>query len=144
MESLELFRHAEGALSTAHAPYSKFYVGAALLSSSGKVYTGCNIENSSYGVTICAERVAMAKAISSGERDFEAMAITASSKEFVYPCGVCRQFMSEFGINLRILVKEENEIREHKLRELLPYAFVAFESSTQPQPKKQTQTSAQL
>lgn len=142
METKELFRLAYDATTLAHAPYSKFYVGAALLASSGKVYTGCNIENSSYGVTICAERVAMAKAVSNGERDFEAMAIVGSSKDYTYPCGLCRQFMSEFGINLKILVEENGNVREHKLRELLPYAFVAFESTEQP--KKTAQASASL
>jgi cytidine deaminase len=130
METKELLRIAHEAATKAHAPYSRFYVGTALLASSGNVYDGCNIENSSYGATICAERVAMVKAVSCGEREFEAIVIVASSKEFTYPCGLCRQFMSEFGINLRIIVEEGSEVREHKLRELLPYAFVAFESTS--------------
>lgn len=128
METKELLRIAHEASTKAHAPYSRFHVGTALLASSGNVYDGCNIENSSFGVTICAERVAMVKAVSCGEREFEALAIVASSKEFTYPCGLCRQFMSEFGINLKIIVEQGSEIREHKLRELLPYAFVTFES----------------
>lgn len=143
MNHKELLTRAYEATATAYAPYSKFFVGAALLATSGKIYTGCNIENSSFGVTICAERVAMVNAVSAGERDFEVMAIAASSQEFIYPCGLCRQFMSEFGINLKIIVEQNGEIREHKLRELLPCAFVAFESSEQ-QPKKTTQPSTEL
>lgn len=127
MDTKELLRIAHEAKFKAHAPYSNFFVGTALLASSGNVYDGCNIENSSYGVTICAERVAMVKAAACGEREFEAIAIVASSNEFTYPCGLCRQFMSEFGINLKIIVEQGPEIREHRLRELLPYAFVLFE-----------------
>ncbi len=143
MDAKELLQIAYDTTAAAYAPYSKFFVGAALLATSGKVYRGCNVENSSFGVTICAERVAMVNAISSGERDFEMMAIAASSKEFVYPCGLCRQFMSEFGINLKIFVEQNGEVREHKLRELLPYAFVSFESSDQ-QPKQTIQPSTLL
>lgn len=127
MNTKELLRIAHEATAKAHAPYSNFFVGTALLASSGNVYDGCNIENSSYGATICAERVAMVKAVSCGERDFEAIAIVASSKEFTYPCGLCRQFMSEFGINIKVIVEAGTEIREHRLRELLPFAFVLFE-----------------
>lgn len=134
MDTKELLRIAHAAKAKAHAPYSNFFVGTALLASSGNVYDGCNIENSSYGATICAERVAMVKAVSCGEREFEAIAIVASSKEFTYPCGLCRQFMSEFGINLKIIVEEGTEIREQRLRELLPYAFVLFEKGDEKSP----------
>ncbi len=131
MNSKELLHMAHEATAKAYAPYSKFFVGAALLASSGKVYQGCNIENSSYGVTICAERAAMVNAVFAGERDFEAIAIASTTENFVYPCGLCRQFLAEFGINLKVIVGSPDEIREHKLRELLPYAFVAFESADQ-------------
>lgn len=143
MNTKELFYLAHEAKTKAYAPYSNFFVGAALLASSGKVYTGCNIENSSFGSTICAERTAFAKAISEGERDFESIAIVASSNDFTYPCGMCRQFMSEFGINVKIFVEQGTEIREHKLRELLPHAFVSFES-TATTPHFATETNAQL
>lgn len=81
----------------AYVPYSHFTVGAAVLCSDGTIYTGCNIENSSFGATICAERVAMAKAISDGHLKFDAIAIAADNgDEYIVPCGICRQFMSEF------------------------------------------------
>lgn len=131
MDPKELLQLAQDATTKAYAPYSKFFVGAALLTSSGKVYQGCNVENSSYGVTICAERVAMVTAVAAGERDFEAMAIVASSEDFVYPCGLCRQFLAEFNINLKVVVGSSEEVREHKLRDLLPYAFVSFETGDQ-------------
>ena len=143
MESKELLRLAQDATTKAYAPYSNFFVGAALLTSSGKVYQGCNVENSSYGVTICAERVAVVTAVAAGERNFEAMAVVASSEDFVYPCGLCRQFLAEFNINLKIIAGSANEVREHKLRELLPYAFVAFETGEQ-RAKKTIQPSVLL
>jgi cytidine deaminase len=129
MNIQELLRIAYAATTKAYAPYSNFFVGTALLTTAGNVYDGCNIENSSFGVTICAERVAMVKAISCGDRDFDTIVIVGSSREFIYPCGLCRQFMSEFGINIKIVVEHNNEIREHKLRDLLPHAFVNFESA---------------
>lgn len=82
--------------SRAYVPYSQFPVGAALLTSSGKIYTGCNIENAAYPSTCCAERVAIFKAISDGETEFEEMAVAADTKRPVPPCGTCRQVMSEF------------------------------------------------
>ena len=114
----------------AYSPYSKCKVGAALLAKSGKVYLGCNIENASYSPTICAERVAFAKAISEGEREFDAIAVAGTATEivdgFFPPCGVCRQVMNEF-CDLDefkvILVKNENEHKTVTLRELLPYSF---------------------
>ena len=106
-----------------YSPYSKFRVGAALLTKSGKVYTGCNIESASYTPTICAERAAIAKAVSEGEREFEAIAVTGDG-DWTYPCGVCRQVMREFSPDLLvIIVKSETEYREHRLSELLPYSF---------------------
>lgn len=107
-----------------YSPYSKFKVGAALLTSSGKIYTGANIENASYPVTVCAERVAFGKAISEGEKKFKAIVITSSSDDFAYPCGVCRQFMAEFEPDLIvILALSKSKFKIHKLSELIPYSF---------------------
>ncbi|MDR2470606.1 MAG: cytidine deaminase [Treponema sp.] len=93
----ELFRLAQGAAEAAYAPYSRFRVGAALLAADGAVYTGCNVENRSYGLTICAERSAVVKGVSEGRRNFTALAIaTPDSPEPVGPCGACRQVLSEF------------------------------------------------
>ena len=92
----KLLATAKKAQRRAHAPYSKFHVGAALLTKSGKVYTGCNVENASYGLTICAERVALTKAVSEGHRQFKAIAVVAPSAS-LSPCGACRQVLAEFG-----------------------------------------------
>lgn len=121
-----LIQQAKEAMNHAYTKYSHFNVGAALLTKSGKVYTGCNIENSSFGATICAERVAFSKAISEGEREFEAIAIVSSSGDYTYPCGICRQFMSEWGTQLNIILENGSEARVYTLRELLPEAFTEF------------------
>ncbi|MBQ4116590.1 MAG: cytidine deaminase [Clostridia bacterium] len=109
----------------AYAPYSNFKVGAALLCSDGRVYKGCNIENSSYPVTICAERTAVASAIADGNREFKAIVITGGD-DYCYPCGMCRQTLAEFADEeFRIvLAKSENETKVYKLGELLPESFV--------------------
>lgn len=113
-----------------YSPYSNFKVGAALLTRSGKVYTGCNIENAAFSPTVCAERVAIFKAISEGERDFVAIAVVGGASEdpdpSVAPCGVCRQVMAEFcdADSFKIyLIKSESEHFELTLKELLPYGF---------------------
>ena len=107
-----------------YSPYSKFSVGAALLTSSNKIYTGTNIECASYSLSICAERIAFAKAISEGEKLFKAVAISSSKNIFVYPCGACRQFMYEFGKEIDvILVKSKNQFTVKKLSHLLPEGF---------------------
>jgi cytidine deaminase len=121
-----LIQQAKQAMSHAYTKYSHFNVGAALLTRSGKVYTGCNIENSSFGATICAERVAFSKALSEGEREFEAIAIVSSSGDYTYPCGICRQFMSEWGTHLNIILENGSEARAYTLKELLPEAFTEF------------------
>ncbi|WP_077326616.1 cytidine deaminase [Virgibacillus siamensis] len=109
----------------AYVPYSKFPVGAALKTTSGKIYTGCNIENAAYPVSCCAERVAIFKAISDGERDFSEMAVAADTKRPVPPCGSCRQVMSEFfhsdtAIHLTNL---DNDVKTITMEELLPFSF---------------------
>ena len=108
----------------AHAPYSKFRVGAALLTKSGKVYTGVNVENASYGLTNCAERVAVGKAVSEGYRKFQAIAVVAPSAS-LSPCGACRQVLAEFGEMVVICADSRNtrRVRIHLLSELLPHAF---------------------
>ncbi|MBQ6873979.1 MAG: cytidine deaminase [Clostridia bacterium] len=129
MTSEKLIEMAKAAASNAYAPYSDFCVGAALLCKNGKIYTGCNIENSSFSPTNCAERTAFFKAISEGERDFEAIAIVGGKNldfsDFCYPCGVCRQVISEFcnGEFRIILGKADGEIIESTLSELLPHGF---------------------
>lgn len=123
MEYKELYRKAAGVLPNAYAPFSKFKVGAALLTKSGEVFTGVNVENSSYGATICAERTACVKAVSEGFREFEALAVAASEGE-AYPCGICRQFLYEFAQNLTVIVGEDEEhLKIYKLNELLPEGF---------------------
>jgi len=94
---------AREARTKAYSPYSGFAVGVALQTTSGDIHTGCNIENLSFGLTLCAERSAIASAISSGDRDFTAIAIVADSKEPAVPCGACRQILSEFNPNLKIV-----------------------------------------
>lgn len=119
----ELLDRAYAALEHAYIPYSSFAVGAALLTADGTVYTGCNIENSSYGATICAERVAMSKAVSEGEREFTAIAIVSSSKRFTPPCGICRQFLSEFAEDLTMVFDNDGEVVLYHLTDMLPYSF---------------------
>ncbi len=108
----------------AYAPYSRFHVGAALLSAQGKIFTGGNIENASYGLTICAERVALAKAISEGARKFHAIAVVGPHAR-LSPCGACRQMLAEFGgcIVLCADSRRPRRIRTHQLSELLPQSF---------------------
>ena len=123
MEYKELYKMADDAKANAYAPFSNFQVGAALLAESGKIYTGVNVENSSYGGTICAERTAYVKAISEGERSFKAIAIASSGGEAL-PCGICRQFMYEFGPELDVITGENEEnLRVLKLTDLLPEGF---------------------
>lgn len=123
MTDKELYRIANDVKENAYAPYSGFRVGAALLTRSGKVYTGVNVENASYGATLCAERGAVAKAVSEGEREFQAIAIASSEGEAM-PCGICRQVLMEFAPDLRVITGDEEEhLRSFSLQELLPGAF---------------------
>lgn len=124
MDNKALIDMALKAMENAYAPYSGFKVGAALLCSDKKVYTGCNIENSSYGASNCAERTAIFKAVSEGEREFEKIAIVSSSGDFTFPCGICRQVLSEFMYDKTVvLFSEKDGIRKFKVKDLLPEAF---------------------
>lgn len=123
MEYGELYERAKAAMVHSYAPYSGFSVGAALLTRDGLVYTGVNVENSSYGATICAERTAFVKAVSEGHRDFRALAVVSGAGQ-VYPCGICRQFMYEFGDELDIITGPDAEhLTIHRITELLPEGF---------------------
>ena len=104
----------------AYAPYSKFQVGAALLCKNGEVFTGCNVENLSYGLTICAERNAIFAAVAAGQQKFQAIAIAADTEKAISPCGACRQVMCEFGDFPVILTNTQNEVVESTVGELLP------------------------
>ena len=121
----ELIEKALEAREKAYAPYSKFKVGAAVLTAGGKIYTGCNVENASYPVGICAERVAMSKAVADGEREFTVIAIVGSGENYCMPCGMCRQFMAEFcKEDFEIIVaKSVDDYKIMKIGEILPYTF---------------------
>ena len=107
----------------AYAPYSNFHVGAALLANN-KIFTGCNIENASYSLTICAERVAAASAIIDGAKNFKEIAIASDGEDFIVPCGACLQFLGEFAEDMKIiLVNNEGESKVTSLKELLPAPF---------------------
>lgn len=130
MSNEELIETALKAREFSYSPYSKFKVGAALLAKNGKVYTGCNIESASYTPTNCAERTAFFKAVSEGEREFEAIAIAGgyygAPTEYSYPCGVCRQVMMEFcdPKSFRVITAVSKEkYLEKTLEEMLPYGF---------------------
>jgi cytidine deaminase len=130
MNVQSLIKDAIAARERSYSPYSGFMVGAALATRSGKTYTGCNIENAAFGPTNCAERTAFFKAVSEGERAFEAIAIAGWPKDgepgYAYPCGVCRQVMAEFCDAKRfkvIVAKSEEDYTVHTLEELLPHGF---------------------
>lgn len=119
-----LIAAAVAAKQKALAPYSKFRVGAAILTAQGKIFDGCNIESSSYGLTCCAERVALFKALSEGERDFAGIAVAADTEDFCSPCGACRQVLWDYARNAQvILVNVRGNTRELSLAQLLPEAF---------------------
>lgn len=125
MDAEKLIQAADAAKKFAYVPYSGFHVGAALLCSDGTVFTGCNIENSAYGPTNCAERTAIFKAVSEGYRSFEAIAVISDSDGFTAPCGVCRQVMAEFCTPdfIILMCNRKREYQSIRLGELLPYAF---------------------
>lgn len=123
MTNEELVKIAGEAMSKAYAPYSAFSVGAALLTKAGVVYTGCNIENASYGATNCAERTAIFKAVSEGEREFERIAVVAKDGSCAYPCGICLQVMHEFSKDMKVILLQDGKITEFELKDLLPRGF---------------------
>lgn len=124
MDPKELVEIAARAMSYAYAPYSKVYVGAALLTENDKVFTGCNIENASFGATCCAERTAVFKAVSEGERMIKAIAISSNLEDYIFPCGICRQVLMEFSDSMLIYVSNNSgEYKKYSLEDLLPFAF---------------------
>ena len=132
-EPSKLIQLALDARENSYSPYSQYKVGAALLSSSGKVYTGCNVESASYGATICAERTAFVKAVSEGERQFTAIAIVGGEAEqgddnlsdYAFPCGICRQLLSELcDENMNVIIaRNETDYKLFSLEQLLPHSF---------------------
>ncbi len=123
-----LMEEAQKARGRSYSPYSHFRVGAALLAKSGKLYTGCNIENAAYSATVCAERTAFFKAVSEGEREFEALAIVGGKEgetsDFCAPCGVCRQVIAEFcPKHFKILLGNPEKFEAYTLEALLPFSF---------------------
>ena len=130
MEERELLERAKEALINAYAPYSGYRVGAALLTREGKVFCGVNVENASFGLTICAERAAVAAAIASGYRSFVALAVAAEGEKEPFPCGACRQVLKEFGEMKVIIAGKKGKTLSFKLEDLLPYPFVKGENQT--------------
>ncbi len=118
-----LLRAACSASSRAYAPYSGFKVGAALLDEKGRVHAGCNVENSSYGLTICAERAAICKAVSAGAKQIRAIAVYAQSPVLTYPCGACLQVIFEFGPQAEVILSNGTQIRQYSMPKLLPCGF---------------------
>jgi cytidine deaminase len=120
----ELVGAAQDVREKAYAPYSKFKVGAALRTKSGKIFTGCNVESASYGLTVCAERVAIWKAVSEGEHEFTEIAVVADTQELTPPCGVCRQIIWEFCHDIPVILANLKDNTETvMMSELLPRAF---------------------
>ena len=128
MNELKLISMAANAMQASYSPYSDFKVGAALLCDDDSVYVGCNVENASYGATVCAERTAFLKAVSDGKRKFSKIAIVGGLRGDIdspcYPCGICRQFMAEFcDGEFEIVTVKNGQILKNKLSELLPFRF---------------------
>lgn len=119
----ELFRAALGARQNAYAPYSKFAVGAAVRTIDGKIFTGCNVENASYGLSMCAERNAIFGAVCQGYSQITDLCVTADTKEPVAPCGACRQVIEEFKIPIIWLTNCTGKCKKMTGEELLPYSF---------------------
>ena len=118
----KLYETAKAAATNAFAPFSNFHVGAALLAADGRIFTGCNVENSSYGATICAERTALVKAVSEGARQFTAIAVVSQDGE-AWPCGICRQVLYEFSPEMLVITGNDEHLDVVKLNELLPHGF---------------------
>lgn len=123
MTDYELIQIAKQAAENAYAPYSDFYVGAALLTKDGQVFKGCNIENASYGATNCAERTAIFKAVSEGYRSFSKIAVVTKNGSTAYPCGICLQVMQEFMPDGMVVLEKDDTIVTYTLKELLPNGF---------------------
>lgn len=124
MEDKALVEKAREGMKNSYSPYSNFKVGAAIVTSTGEVFTGCNIENASFGGTNCAERTALFKAISEGYKRFSKIAIISDSKDYTAPCGICRQVLSEFSLNMEVILANTNgDYIKKTLKELLPLAF---------------------
>jgi len=124
LEMDNLFAKALDMRNYAYAPYSKLTVGAALLTENGRIFSGCNVENASYGLTMCAERIAVFDAISHARKDFKAIAIASPNDKFFYPCGACLQVMAEFSPDLDIyLINNSGAFVKRRLSKYLPYTF---------------------
>jgi len=126
MDIAALLQAARAARERAYAPYSRFAVGAAVLTASGRIFTGCNVENAAYSMCICAERTAIVSAVAAGERDIVALAVIADTARPVSPCGACRQMMVELNPSMRVIMANmSGEVLETTAQELLPGAFTA-------------------
>lgn len=123
MNNETLLKMAYEVAEKAYAPYSKFKVGAALLTEEGKVFTGCNVECASFGGTNCAERTAVFKAISEGYHKYAAIAVVSAGESFTYPCGICRQVLNEFAPDIDIILDDHGTVKVINLKEMLPYSF---------------------
>jgi cytidine deaminase len=124
MDIKKLIKAAKEASTHSYSPYSKYKVGAALLTKDGKIYTGTNVENASFPAGMCAERVALFDAVKNGEQEFEALAIFAEGENFPFPCGICRQVVSEFTRDIQVIIaKNEDEYVVKNISELLPDMF---------------------
>ncbi len=118
-----LIREAERARRKAIAPFSRFEVGAALLVAGGRIYHGCNIENPSLMLSLCAEKAALIKALTEGEKEFKALAVVSGDGGYCYPCGPCRQLFAEFASDIDIFLASDQGVRKYKISELLPFPF---------------------
>lgn len=133
MNTAELVKIAREAQTQAYAPYSGYRVGAALLGAGGQIYTGANVENASYGLTVCGERIAVFKAVLAGERQFQSIAVTSNGSGYIYPCGACLQVLAEFAPQIKVIAtNEKNESREYALNELLPQVFTFLKEDAFP------------
>ena len=119
----KLLQAALAAREKAYAPYSHFQVGAAVLAADGQIYSGCNVENASYGLTCCAERNAIFAAVAAGQRQLQALCVVGATEEPISPCGACRQVMAEFKIPVIYLANLQGQVKKMTLAQLLPYSF---------------------
>lgn len=119
----DLVRRARAVMENAYAPYSNFHVGAAIEADDGTIHVGCNVENASYGLTICAERMAVGAAVAAGKRHLVRIAVASAVEPPATPCGACRQLLAEFGLDLEIITSGPKSERRWRLRDLLPEAF---------------------